>query len=444
MLALEATAARSARDGLVERLCDAVSPERVLPKLRRAWPALREGDKELEALIVERVYPHADQGFVIHYEARLRQRGARFEQTLFAELPPIDVCVYAETVRQKLRKSRRGQCAAAKRPANLFVVEDLGLLFRVPGLDERIAGLKLFHDTGHALKALAEVLPSEGDSLGSLRTRLISHRLRKRCVVRFDLFRKDGAPAGSLFAKMYKTATDKALTTHRATAALHGHFSERHGPAAIPRPIHFFEDNVVSILGGVDGRSLENEQQPCDNDIHGVANALRSFHNCGIRVEAQHGVSDERCILEHWTALVETVFPELAHEISSARAAVFRALEGFPNVAPKLCHRDFHQKQVLFRGQGLVLIDFDTLAMGDPAIDIGNFLAHLRWQAWQDGDDPRPIETAFLAGYGDELPHFAARIEGFARAAQLRLACLYAFSSTWGGLARRTLALASG
>ncbi len=444
MLALGASTTLSSEDVLIEGLRDAVSPDRVSPKLRRAWPALHEGDKELEALTVERVYPHADQGCVIHYEAHLREKGARFRQTLLAELPLADVCDYAEAVRQKLRKSRRGQCAAASHPANLFVIKDLGLLFRVPGLDERIAGLKLLHDKEHAFEVLAQVLPSEADSLGSLQTRLISHRLRKRCVVRFDLFRKDGARAGSLIAKMYKTATNKAFATHLTTAALHEHFSERHGPAAIPRPMHFLEDSAVSILGAVDGRGLEIAAQRCAKDMGSIANALRSFHNCGIGVEAQHGVENERRILDQWTDLVASVYPDLAYEISSARSAVFRSLERLPAVAPQLCHRDFHQKQVIFRGQEPVLIDFDTLAMGDPAIDIGNFLAHRRWQAWLEGSDPRPTEEAFLAGYGGGLPHFAARIEGFTRATLLRLACLFAFSSTCGGLARRTLSLTRG
>jgi aminoglycoside phosphotransferase (APT) family kinase protein len=40
-------------------------------------------------------------------------------------------------------------------------------------------------------------------------------------------------------------------------------------------------------------------------------------------------------------------------------------------------HRDFYYSQLLFHGPETILIDFDLIARGDPAIDVANFLAHL-------------------------------------------------------------------
>ncbi|MCA9995473.1 MAG: glycosyltransferase [Anaerolineales bacterium] len=42
-------------------------------------------------------------------------------------------------------------------------------------------------------------------------------------------------------------------------------------------------------------------------------------------------------------------------------------------------HRDFYYSQLLFDGLRLTLIDFDLLALGDPAIDVANFVAHLHF-----------------------------------------------------------------
>ena len=40
-------------------------------------------------------------------------------------------------------------------------------------------------------------------------------------------------------------------------------------------------------------------------------------------------------------------------------------------------HRDFYYSQVLFDDFILNLIDFDLLSLGDPALDVANFTAHL-------------------------------------------------------------------
>lgn len=47
-----------------------------------------------------------------------------------------------------------------------------------------------------------------------------------------------------------------------------------------------------------------------------------------------------------------------------------------------MAHNDFYDDQLLvLRGGRLALVDFEDIAPGDPLLDVGNFLAHLRWSA---------------------------------------------------------------
>lgn len=47
-----------------------------------------------------------------------------------------------------------------------------------------------------------------------------------------------------------------------------------------------------------------------------------------------------------------------------------------------MAHNDFYDDQLLVMPGGeLALVDFEAIAAGDPLLDIGNFLAHLRWSA---------------------------------------------------------------
>ncbi len=47
-----------------------------------------------------------------------------------------------------------------------------------------------------------------------------------------------------------------------------------------------------------------------------------------------------------------------------------------------LAHNDFYDDQLLLMKDGrLALVDFEETGLGDPLLDVGNFLAHLRWSA---------------------------------------------------------------
>ena len=44
---------------------------------------------------------------------------------------------------------------------------------------------------------------------------------------------------------------------------------------------------------------------------------------------------------------------------------------------PAMIHREFYHENLLWDGGHLSVLDFDQLAVGDPAMDVGHFLAHL-------------------------------------------------------------------
>ncbi len=92
-----------------------------------------------------------------------------------------------------------------------------------------------------------------------------------------------------------------------------------------------------------------------------------------------------------------------------------------------LVHRDFYYSQVLVDGPRLTLIDFDLLALGDPAIDVANFLAHLVLlgldrlggaEAWAEAG------RAFLTAYTQLQPvpaDFYSRLAFYEAATYFRL-----------------------
>lgn len=99
----------------------------------------------------------------------------------------------------------------------------------------------------------------------------------------------------------------------------------------------------------------------------------------------------------HLTVLAPHLYGRLQRLLE--RAAARQA-----DLAPPECtftHRDFKADHLLVNSEELVLIDFDSCALGDPALDLGKFLADLYWWQHLGGNFERQgAEQAFLAGYG--------------------------------------------
>ena len=102
-----------------------------------------------------------------------------------------------------------------------------------------------------------------------------------------------------------------------------------------------------------------------------------------------------------------------------------------------MLHRDLHDKQVVV-GAHIGLLDLDTLAVGERALDLANALAHLELrvdQGLMTAAAARVARRAFLEG-ADPDPETRERIPAHLGVARLRLAGVYAFRPRWRALAR--------
>jgi aminoglycoside phosphotransferase (APT) family kinase protein len=86
--------------------------------------------------------------------------------------------------------------------------------------------------------------------------------------------------------------------------------------------------------------------------------------------------------------------PADARRIESVYAA---ALAGESvGVAPAPLHRDLHLGQLVARGDGVAVLDWDLHAAGDPALDVANLLVYLETRL---GDGAVAMQEAVRSGY---------------------------------------------
>lgn len=133
-----------------------------------------------------------------------------------------------------------------------------------------------------------------------------------------------------------------------------------------------------------------------------VAHALHKLHRTSVPTTRRHSVDDELGILAERFARLTSERPELAarlHWLQAACVELAGSLRGRP-----VCgiHRDFYPAQILAGGDRLWLLDFDLYCEGDPALDVGNFLAHLSEQALRTHGRAQALaesEQAFAVRY---------------------------------------------
>jgi len=131
--------------------------------------------------------------------------------------------------------------------------------------------------------------------------------------------------------------------------------------------------------------------------------ALSVLHNSPDELMAElqeNPFEGELRVVRRASEHVRVLLPELANRILRLLDAAQEMHEHLPKEPATFTHSDFKADHLLASPQGLTLIDFDTCARADPALDIGKFLADLEW--WFTLTRTGGVEQAqdaFLKGY---------------------------------------------
>jgi hypothetical protein len=139
------------------------------------------------------------------------------------------------------------------------------------------------------------------------------------------------------------------------------------------------------------GLTLEAALDACGE----IAAAL---HGSGLRRGAARPLQGELARLRAEVAPIRRLTPELGERLTrwlDGQEAAAAATEALP-----LCqsHGDFTYTQLIFDGPRSGLVDFDTFCQAEPAMDLGHFLAYLRFaEAKARGASPA-AEQAELIG----------------------------------------------
>jgi hypothetical protein len=283
-------------------------------------------------------------------------------------------------------------------PSVLHLPEWESLLWCFPA-DRKLTGLTVLEEPEALISRLARSL---GQPRATGRLEVTHYAAERSCSVRADL---DGFP-GKLFGKFYTGGG--AVAAWEAQRALWDSTARQEGRLVIAAPLVPPDKSGGLWLGEVEGVELDRLALSDGRLVAAMEQAgvaIARLHQTSIGGRKGPDASTSSTRRTHAIAHLSRAFPPL-----SARLA--RIANRLNAQAPETgilatLHGDLHLGNLFLQPTGEIgLIDFDTLSVGDPRLDLASLTGYLLYRALVTG---RPLTEAF--------PLISLLLQGYCREA---------------------------
>jgi Ser/Thr protein kinase RdoA (MazF antagonist) len=119
-----------------------------------------------------------------------------------------------------------------------------------------------------------------------------------------------------------------------------------------------------------------------------IAAVASKLHRAGVTSRRIHTAKDEVLILHERLGEGALAHPNWSERLAKILEGCERVASRLPPANPVGIHRDFYPAQVLVDGPRCWLLDLDLYCLGDPAVDIGNFIGHMTEHSLRTVGDP--------------------------------------------------------
>lgn len=283
-----------------------------------------------------------------------------------------------------------------------------GMVVLASPLDPTFPALGRMSDPRNVPMIMALCGAQDGDRPDQYLVRPIRYRPGQRHVLEYR------SPRGfRIFAKLYRPGgagpVAEAVTAFAEVLA-----AGAPGAYAV-RPAAVLADDEVVLFRRASGTPLSHWLRAGRSAGQGrlrlVGRMLRSVHSVvpepAWRFRERDLDGEVRTVLRACEAMIG-LQPGLG---ATAVSVVERAREGLlalDQEAVTVVHGDLKADHLLCAADGVAVLDTDRSALADPALDIGELLADLRWWSWVSaGRDAAAAENDLLGGYGPAGPRLA-------------------------------------
>lgn len=198
----------------------------------------------------------------------------------------------------------------------------------------------------------------------------------------------------------------------RRTPALHRHLRAAglSGETAVPEVLGQLPEANIWLQERVDGRVLSDLLRPGADSAPAAAagRALARLHTTSPPENApQWTLEDELTVMRDALTRAAAAHLHLRDPLARLTRDLGDKVRSLPPAPVTGIHRDYYPDQVIVAANRTWLLDLDLYGVGDPTIDVANFIAHLHemeLRHWRRPGVLKAHEVAFLQGYAQHAP----------------------------------------
>jgi len=237
--------------------------------------------------------------------------------------------------------------------------------------DDKLKTLHQLGDPEKKQKLISRVLKNDFSSLEGAQLETLQYKPERRYVARLS------GSQGALAAVKFYSA-------HAFPSALHNaiHVTKQANDL-FPKLISKSKQHNALTFEWFDGMTLHEAFTQPDFDmqwIPSLAVAIAELHTSGHKNLPRQDNTIKAAKLAEMARGISFLSPNLGNSANKLIANLTRKLASQPDVNVRI-HNDFYAKQVLCTDKGIRLVDSDDLCLGNPAADLGLFIAHLERNA---------------------------------------------------------------
>lgn len=310
--------------------------------------------------------------------------------------------------------------------------------------DPALPGLEVALDRDAVAPTLAALLGEErSDGLRVVSADVVKHKPGRRCAIVYSLEGREGPLR--LFAKVFGSDRGASVLTTMARVAEAVAGSE----LRVPRPVGYEPRLHLLVTEFLEGTSLGAALYCGASEVSAVrmAASIAALHAAQASLPRRWTAHREVRNTAEWIAKLTGRGGTPGGRALELLGRLEREAERLPATDDTVVHRDFYADQVRDCGGATAILDLDDVRCGDPAVDVGNFLAHLALRPLQFPETAGACARArapFLEAYrqrreGALGAGFAQRVRFYEAASLLRLSGVYAGRPRWSGSLPRAL-----
>lgn len=278
-----------------------------------------------------------------------------------------------------------------------------------PVIDPDIPQLHLALDPSFMRRHLENFVADTDSSFSEIRSlsvAMVRHKPGRRCMIRYDV--AHGTPTRrrqiSLLGKIRARGLDARTFELCSELWRNGFGPNSTDSVYVPEPFGRVDEIDMWMQRYVPAPPLAERLFSTDAEdrCRLAGTALCKLHTRGPTTRRTHGSDKEAAMLMTRLHNVAPGLAGLGRRIRRVADGCTELLADEPGRTVSPIHRDFYPDQILVSRNSSWIVDLDLYAMGDPALDLGNFVAHLQefsLRRYGHCHGLTRLEQAFLEGY---------------------------------------------